>query len=101
MINKIINIIRNVSASDASLTMLAKIYHQGVLTMATVAELHTALDTLNATIVAEQAKVLAAVTALQTQLNNGTAITAADLDTILAQINSANTAVQGIFTPAV
>lgn len=99
MMNSILNFFRPVSATDNK-ALLTNIHNQGVLIMASLAELQNALTTLNATITSEQAEVLSAINALKTQLSNGTNVTTADLDAILAQINSANTAVQGIFTPA-
>lgn len=117
MITRILNFVRNASTSNVTLKLLASIQHQGVLIMATVADLQAAVDKLTADTAAEKAEALAAqqastdaiktladqVTALKAQVAAGTGINAVDLDPILAKIQSIDTAVQAIIpaTPAV
>ena len=108
--NNAMNIMRNASAPDATLTLLAKLQSQGTLIMATLAEVQNALTKLANAAAVEKAEALAAqlastdsikalteqVAGLKAQLANGTTVSTADLDALLAQINGIDSAVQSI-----
>ena len=109
-INNAMNFMRNASAHEATLNLLAKLQTQGTLIMATLIDIQNALTKLSSDTTSEKAEALAAqlastaaiktlsdqVAGLKAQLANGSTVSTADLDALLAQINGIDSSVQAI-----
>lgn len=81
--NNAMNIMRNTSTSDATLSMLAKLQSQGTNIMATLVDVQNALKALDTKVTASNVL----VADLKTKLETVAAASAVDLDAVLAEIN--------------
>ena len=81
--NNAMNIVRNTSTSDATLSMLEKLQSQGNIIMATLAEVKSAIATLDEKVATNNAL----ITDLKAKLASVAAASSVDLDAVLAEIN--------------